>query len=256
MTVIATVQREAFPKDYKRLKTQKSPGNIVKPSLQKINPIYVSGVLRVGGRLRNAPLDFDVKHPIIIPANSQVTRLLIERCHKDVGHSGSSHTWSVLRERYWILKGAATVRKILGIDYFGPILVKQGRNWLKRYECVFTCLTMRAVHLEMSYSLDTDALINALRRFISRRGNPRTIYSDNGTNLVGGYLELKRSLKDLDQSFIADHLNRKEIRWRFNPPYASHMGGIWERVIRFIKRVLSAICLTNRLGTFNFVCRS
>ena len=129
-----------------------------------------------------------------------------------------------------------------GIDYFGPIMVKQGRNRLKRYGCVFTCLTMRAVHLEMSYSLDTDAFINALRRFISRRGNPHTIYSDNGTNLVGGYLELKRSLKDLDQSTISDHLNRKEIRWRFNPPYASHMGGIWERVIRSIKRVLSAIC--------------
>ena len=278
MTVIAAVQREAFPKDYRRLETQNSPGKIVKLSLQKLNPIHVAGVLRVGGRLRNAPLDFDAKHPIIMPANSQVTRLLIEQCHKDVGHSGSSHTWSVLRERYWILKGAATVRKILGkcifcqrrnsafgkqymadlpscrvtpgnppffftgIDYFGPIMVKQGRNRLKRYGCVFTCLAMRAVHLEMSYSLDTDAFINALCRFISRRGNPHTIYSDNGTNLVGGYLELKRSLKDLDQSTISDHLNRKEIRWRFNPPYASHMGGIWERVIRSIKRVLSAIC--------------
>ena len=278
MTVIAAVQREAFPKDYRRLETQNSPGKIVKLSLQKLNPIHVAGVLRVGGRLRNAPVDFDAKHPIIMPANSQVTRLLIEQCHKDVGHSGSSHTWSVLRERYWILKGADTVRKILGkcifcqrrnsafgkqymadlpscrvtpgnppffftgIDYFGPIMVKQGRNRLKRYGCVFTCLTMRAVHLEMSYSLDTDAFINAFRRFISRRGNPHTIYSDNGTNLVGGYLELKRSLKDLDQSTISDHLNRKEIRWRFNPPYASHMGGIWERVIRSIKRVLSAIC--------------
>ena len=97
MTVIAVVQREAFSKDYKRLETQNSPGKSVKSSLQKLNPIYVAGVLRVGGRLRNAPLDFDAKHPIIMPAKSQVTRLLIERCHKDVGHSGSSHTWSVLK---------------------------------------------------------------------------------------------------------------------------------------------------------------
>ena len=67
---------------------------------------------------------------------------------------------------------------------------------------------MRAVHLEISYSLDTDAFINALRRFISRRVNPHTIYSDNGTNLVGGYLELKRSLRDLDQSTIAHRLSR------------------------------------------------
>ena len=54
MTVIAAVQREAFPKNYKRLETQNSPGKIVKLSLQKLNPIYVAGVLRVGGRLRNA----------------------------------------------------------------------------------------------------------------------------------------------------------------------------------------------------------
>ena len=114
MTVIAAVQREAFPKDYKRLETQNSPGKIVKPSLQKLNPIYVAGVLQVGGTLRNTPLDFDAKHPIIMPANLQVTCLLIERCHKDVGHSGSLHTWSILGECYWILKGAATVRKILG----------------------------------------------------------------------------------------------------------------------------------------------
>ena len=92
MTVIAAVQREVFPKDYKRLETQNSPGKIVKPSLQKLNPIYVTGVLRVGGRLCNAPLDFNAKHPIIMPTNSQVTHLLIEHCHKDVGHSGSSHT--------------------------------------------------------------------------------------------------------------------------------------------------------------------
>ena len=104
MTVIAVVQRGAFPKDYKRLETQNSPGKILKLSLQKLNPIYVAGVLRVGGRLRNAPIDFDAKHPIIMPANSQVTSLFIERCHKDEGHSGSSHTWSVLRERYWILR--------------------------------------------------------------------------------------------------------------------------------------------------------
>ena len=63
MTVIAAVQREAFPKDYKRLETQNSPGNIVKLSLQKLNPIYVAGVLRVGGRLRNALLDIVVDLP-------------------------------------------------------------------------------------------------------------------------------------------------------------------------------------------------
>ena len=213
MTVIAAVQREAFPKDYRRLETQNSPGKIVKLSLQKLNPIHVAGVLRVGGRLRNAPLDFDAKHPIIMPANSQVTRLLIEQCHKDVGHSGSSHTWSVLRERYWILKGAATVRKILG-------------------KCIFCQRRNSAFGKQYMADLPSCRVTP---------GNPPFFFT--GIDYFGPIMVKQgRSLKDLDQSTISDHLNRKEIRWRFNPPYASHMGGIWERVIRSIKRVLSAIC--------------
>ena len=100
---------------------------------------------------------------------------------------------------------------------------------------------MRAVHLKVEFSLETDAFINVLRRFINRRGKPHMFYNDNGTNIVRGYQELRRSLQELNQSVIEEQLKQQQIRWNFNPPYASHMGGIWERVIRFIKRVLSAI---------------
>ena len=83
---------------------------------------------------------------------------------------------------------------------------------------------------------------DALRRFISRRGKSHTFINDNGSNLVEDYQKLRRSLNDLDQSVIGERLKRQEIRWKFNPPHASGMGGIWERVIRTMKRVLSAIC--------------
>ena len=103
------------------------------------------------------------------------------------------------------------------IDFFGPFYVKQAQSAVKRYGCVFTCLSMRAVHIEMSYFLSTDAFINTLRRFVNRRGKLHAFWSDNGTNLVGGYQEL-------DQSKVNEQLRQKEIIWNFNPPLASHMG--------------------------------
>ena len=71
-----------------------------------------------------------------------------------------------------------------GVDYFVPIEVKYMRKTLKRWVCLFTCLSTRAIHLEMEYSLDTDFCLSAVKQFIARRGHPLTIWSDNGTSLV------------------------------------------------------------------------
>ena len=84
----------------------------------------------------------------------------------------------------------------VGVDYFGPLYVKQGRSHVKRYGCIFTCLVVRAVHVEIAHSLNKDSSINALRRFISRKGKPEKILSDNGTNFVGGERELRESLSE------------------------------------------------------------
>jgi hypothetical protein len=78
----------------------------------------------------------------------------------------------------------------VGLDFFRPFLVKQGRSQVKRYGCIFTCLTVRAVHIEVAHTLHTDSFINALQRFISRRGQPYEIRSDNGSNFVGAEREL------------------------------------------------------------------
>ncbi|XP_069114846.1 uncharacterized protein [Argopecten irradians] len=123
----------------------------------------------------------------------------------------------------------------VGIDCFGPFYVKRGRSQEKRYGCIFTCLAMRAVHIEKLHSLEADSFINALIRFMSRRGVPELIRSDNGTNFVGGEKELRTSIRQ-----CTEHVNTKEylllrnIKWEFNPPAASHMGGVWERQIRSV----------------------
>lgn len=72
----------------------------------------------------------------------------------------------------------------VGVDYFGPFEVRCGRSLIKKYGVIFTCLAVRAVHIELASSLDTDLCINALRRFIARRGQVEEIRSDNGTNFI------------------------------------------------------------------------
>ena len=84
----------------------------------------------------------------------------------------------------------------VGVDYFGPFYVHQGRSKVKRYGCLFTCLVVRAVHIEVGNTLDTDSFINALRRFINLRGCPTTVCSDNGTNFQAGERELRELLSE------------------------------------------------------------
>ena len=130
----------------------------------------------------------------------------------------------------------------VGIDCFGPFLVKRGRSHEKRYGCLFTCLSTRAVHIEMLSSLETDTFINALVRFSARRGTPESIRSDNGTNFVGAQRELSDAITKWNNSDgLKTHLLQKGIEWTFNPPSASHMGGVWERMIRSVRKVMNAI---------------
>lgn len=129
----------------------------------------------------------------------------------------------------------------VGLDYFGPIEVKRGRIYVKRYRVIFTCMSSRAAHLEVANSLETDSCIHVLRRFICRRGQVKHIRSDNGTNLVGAQKELKRALNDLDKNQIQDSLLKYGVQWSFNPPAASHQGGVWERLIRSARQVLNSI---------------
>ena len=128
----------------------------------------------------------------------------------------------------------------VGVDCFGPFYCKRGRSTEKRYGCLFTCLVSRAVHIEMCHSLDADSFLNAVMRFASRRGQPTLIRCDNGTNFVGGCAELSKSVNEWNRA-VENHLLQKSIKWQFNTPRASHMGGVWERQIRSIRRVMNAI---------------
>ena len=135
----------------------------------------------------------------------------------------------------------------VGVDYFGPLLVKVGRRNEKRYGCLFTCLKTRAVHVEVAHSLDTASFLMSLDRFISRRGVPELIRSDNGTNFVAGERELKATLASWNHERIAAALTPRHITWIFNVPQACHAGGVWERQIRTVRRILAGLVTAQRL---------
>ena len=125
-----------------------------------------------------------------------------------------------------------------GCDLFGPVMVKHGRQRLKRWVVLFTCMTVRCIHLEVVEDCETDSFINSVRRFVNRRGSPTHMYSDNGTNFVGACSELIEFVQKLDKPKIVDFATTFKINWSFNPPCAPHMGGAWERLVRSVKEVL------------------
>ena len=101
----------------------------------------------------------------------------------------------------------------VGVDYFGPLQVKQGRSRVKRYGCLFTCLITHAVHIEKAHSLDTDSVINALRRFIGVRGYPGQIRSDQGSNFTKADKELKEAIQEWNEHKINNFCRQKGIEW-------------------------------------------
>lgn len=120
-------------------------------------------------------------------------------------------------------------------------MVKIGRRREKRWGALFTCLSTRAIHIELASSLTTDSAIMAIQRFIGRRGVPGTFYSDNGTNFTSASKELNEAIALLDQNKINAFCIQRKISWKFNPPTASHMGGAWERLIRSVKTALTTV---------------
>jgi hypothetical protein len=261
--IIKHVQSQYFRKELDSL----HDGNGVErsSSIRDLCPfVDANGILCVGGRLQYSDMDGRTKHPFLIPV-------------------GPEWTLSRIRTKFWITKCRIVVKTVcrncvmckklyavpcvqkmanlpperlepnkppftyVGVDCFGPYYVKYGRSEIKRYGCLYTCLTTRAIHIEKLVSMDTDAFLNGFRRFVSRRGVPVKIWSDNGTNFQGGHAELKRSVKQLNSDQILADCVKINVEWVFNPPNASHVGGIWERLIRVVRKVFASVLKGSRL---------
>lgn len=139
-------------------------------------------------------------------------------------------------------------------DFAGPFSVKtttlRNAKIVKGYLCVFVCLATKAVHLEVVSALTTEAFVAALDRFVSRRGLPSLIRSDNGSN----YKETVHYIKDVCE-FIDNNCNslsqiaaQRGVTWRFSPPNCPHWGGIFEAAVKsaktHLRRIIGETALT------------
>lgn len=109
-------------------------------------------------------------------------------------------------------------------------------------------MASRSIHLEVACTMETDSFINFLRRFICRRGPIRQLRSDQGTNFIGARRELRKAISEMDQNQVQIEMLKLNCDWvemRFNVPSACHMGGVWERQIRTVRNILSAILEKN-----------
>lgn len=284
--IIRVVQEETYEQEYACLRKEEQ---LPKDSpLKALDPfIDADGLLRVGGRIREAELQSREKNPIIIPGKHHIATLLVRHYHQKIQHQGRLFTEGAIRTAgLWIIGGkrrvssviynCVTCRKLrgtpptqkmaelpadrlsteppftnVGLDVFGPWTVSSRRTrgglaQSKRWAVLFTCMSVRAVHIELIESLDTSSFINALRRFLAIRGPVKLIRSDRGTNFVSACKQLKIP-SNIDNSSVEKFLLDQDCKWIFNPPHASHMGGSWERMIGVARRILDS--MMQQLGT-------
>ena len=272
--MIATIQHEAFSKEISYLRGIATGLNKGKP------PIYVNqfnlyideeGVIRCRTRIKNAQVRESTKKPILLPPRNPYTELLIKDSHEKVFHNGVRETLNMLRQKYWILRGRESVRRItkrcilckkfeglaynsvfskdlpsfrvddsppfchVGIDFAGPLYISGQTGNKKCYICLFTCTTTRAVHLELVESLEVESFIRCFRRFTARRGVPATVLSDNAKTFKAASKEIRKLLRS---PRLTEHFSLQGVKWKWIVELSPWKGGIWERLIRSTKRCL------------------
>ncbi|XP_067940311.1 uncharacterized protein [Watersipora subatra] len=274
--IIKLDQKQAFDKEISQLEKKETLQKNSK--IRKLVPyLDENNMLRMSSRT-TSPLSYRERNPIIL-SKSRLTKLLVTHYHQITHHQGHNSAITALRQAgYWIT-GVSTLAKGIvhrcvkcrinrarleeqqmgllpkertepsppfthvGIDTFGHFFVQDRRTELKRWGVIFTCLYTRAIHIELIDDLSTDSFLQALRRFQAVRGPVTTVFSDAGTNFVGGRNQMEQDLLNMRSKELKDYLMTKKIKFETNTPTASHQGGVWERQIRTIRSILQGMSL-------------
>ena len=229
-------------------------------------------VLVTSGRL-GADLSATYEVPILPPCHLAE---LIAREEHDKYHEGVDSTVTHLRSKVWVIQGRRIVKKIVyrcvtcrklrkkkldqimgdlpdcritpnpafsytAVDLFGPIAIRgevNKRSRMKVWGCVFSCLSSRAIYVDVARDYGTEGFLLVYRRFQAIRGSPILMFSDEGTHFVGASNELKLFRKSLEKDEIASYGANTGTEWRFHPPDAPHANGAVESMVKLVKKAL------------------
>lgn len=249
-----------------------------------------NAVMRLYGRTDAANqehLSADAQRPVLLPGKHRFTELVIRHHHARMGHQFEDGTICSIRRRYWIPKLRPLLRSVklrcpscivrkakpsppvagqlppdrvtpflppfyyTGLDYFGAVNIKIGRRQEKMWVALFTCLTTRAIHMEIAEDLSTDACLMVIKNFCKLRGTPGRIRSDCGTNFVGADNIIRRTVDFIEPNEMRRELGINGIEWTMNSPGNPEAGGAWERLVQTTKKILRVTLkeVTPRLET-------
>lgn len=208
-------------------------------------------------------------------------------------HVGTAHTLASIRNEYWIPAGRATVAKCLrscitckkydgapyrmprmadyptsrvtssqpftstGLDYLGPLYIRTKDGEQKVWICLFTCLSIRAVHLELIDDMTANEFLFCLRRFIAKRGKPSLIISDNALQFKSVSSVTGLIWKNVvDDPSVVSYTSNEGIHWSFITDRAPWMGGVYERLVRLVKQSLRKSIQKRKLTRVELATRS
>nr|CAI5833897.1 unnamed protein product [Callosobruchus analis] len=267
--IVQHVQQECFSFILVKLKAN----SLLPKPFRRLAPFVDSGgLLRVGGRLQGSQFSYERQHPLLLPKKNRLTDLVVEEVHRKYMHPGFQTLHYLILQQFWILSPRSAIYRCLSrcircfrckpkaytpimgnlpsfrvsqlkpfsqitVDYAGPFSVTMGRirgaKTFKAYICVFVCGATKAIHLELASDLTTEAFLAAFRRFVSRRGRCTDVYSDQGTNFIGAYNQMKEFAKVASEKL--------SLKWHFNPPASPHFNGLSEAGVKSVKTHLRRV---------------